>query len=97
MVWVEISLGDPPMLHERTPIDVIYSNEILDPYGRLYAGATGKRIILMDDNDRHYGARHAEEFLENQSFLKMDCPVQSDIRITFLTDGCVKYLFEVVK
>ncbi|GBO03204.1 hypothetical protein AVEN_228326-1 [Araneus ventricosus] len=61
------------MLDGRTPLHVFergtltgvrYRDEILEPYVRLFRGAVGPELILMDDNAKPHRAHLVDEFLE---------------------------------
>jgi hypothetical protein len=52
-------------------------DEILNTQVRLYAGATGNWIILMDDNARPHTANVVQEYLERQGITCSDWPARS--------------------
>ena len=51
---------------------VRYRDEIMDIYVRPYAGAIGPQFILMDDNARTHRARVVEEYLQQETIVRMD-------------------------
>ncbi|GBO43095.1 hypothetical protein AVEN_104873-1 [Araneus ventricosus] len=74
------------MLDGRTPLHVFergtvtgvrYRDEILEPYVRLFRGAVGPELILMDDNARPHRALLVDEFLESEDIRWMDWPPTS--------------------
>ncbi|GBM23009.1 Transposable element Tc1 transposase [Araneus ventricosus] len=80
MVWAGIMLDGRTPLHvfERgTVTGIRYSDEILEPYVRLFRGAVGPEFILMDDNARAHGALLVDEFLESEDIRRMDWPARS--------------------
>ncbi|XP_061166684.1 uncharacterized protein LOC133175583 [Saccostrea echinata] len=75
MVWGGISRDGRTDLHvlERgTMTGVRYRDEILDGYVRPYAGAVGPEFILMDDNARPHRAREVEQYLLQETIVRMD-------------------------
>ncbi len=52
-------------------------DEILDVYVRPYAGAIGPQFILMDDNAIPHRARVDEEYLQQETTVRMDWPACS--------------------
>ena len=56
---------------------VRYMDEILDIYARPYADATGPQLLLMDDNARPHRARMVEEYLQQETIVRMDWPACS--------------------
>ena len=56
---------------------VRYRNEILDVYVRPYAGAVGPEFILMNDNARPHRARVVEQYLQQETIVRMDWPARS--------------------
>jgi transposase len=54
-----------------------YIDDIIDSQHRLYAGAVGNQFILMDDNARPHRARLVQDYLERESFERMDWPACS--------------------
>lgn len=80
MVWGGINRDGRTDLHvlERgTMTGVRYRDEILDVYVRPYAGAVGPEFILMDDNARPHRARVVEQYLEQETIVRMDWPARS--------------------
>ncbi|GFU79679.1 transposable element Tc3 transposase [Trichonephila clavipes] len=80
LVWAGISLGghtDLHVFHGGTVTGLIYRDETLDPYVRLYAAAIGNDFILMDDNARPHRARIVEEYLEDHGLERMEWPARS--------------------
>ena len=74
MVWGGISRDERTDLHvmERdTLTGVRYRDEILDVHVRPYAGAVGPKFILMDDNARPHRARVVEQYLEQETLIRM--------------------------
>ena len=79
MVWGGISRDGRTDLHviERgTMTGVRYRDEILDVYVRPYAGAVGPEFILMDDNARPHRARVVEQYLQQETIVRMDWPAR---------------------
>ncbi|GBM02766.1 hypothetical protein AVEN_40832-1 [Araneus ventricosus] len=75
MVLAGIMLDGRKPLHvfERgTVTDVMYRDEILEPYVRLFRGAVGPEFILMDDNAWPHRALLVDEFLESEDICRMD-------------------------
>ena len=56
---------------------VRYMDDILDIYARPYAGALGPQFILMDDNARPHRARVVDEYLQQETIVRMDWPACS--------------------
>ncbi|GBO21647.1 hypothetical protein AVEN_201799-1 [Araneus ventricosus] len=52
-------------------------DEILEPYVRLFRGAVGPELILMDDNARPRRALLVDEFPESGDIRQMDWPARS--------------------
>ena len=80
MVWGGISRDGRTDLHvlERGIMTgVRYRNEILDVYVRPYAGAVGPEFILMNDNARPHRARVVEQYLQQETIVRMDWPARS--------------------
>ncbi|GBN69149.1 hypothetical protein AVEN_128502-1 [Araneus ventricosus] len=74
MVCAGIMLDGRTRLHvfERgTVTSVRYRDEILEPYVRLFRGAVGPELILMDDNARPHRALLVDEFLESEDIRRM--------------------------
>ncbi|GBN95822.1 Transposable element Tcb2 transposase [Araneus ventricosus] len=74
------------MLDGRTPLHVFergtvtgvrFRDEILEPYVRIFRGAVGPKLILMDDNARPHRAPLVDEFLESEDIRRMDWPARS--------------------
>ena len=77
MVWVGISRGGRTYLHivmRGMMTGVRHRDEILDVYVRPYAGAIGPQFILMDDNARRHRARVVEDYLQQETIVRMDWP-----------------------
>lgn len=80
MVWGGISRNGRTDLHvmgRGTMTGVRYRDEILNVYVRPYAGAVGPDFILMDDNARPHRARVVNQFLEQETIVRMDWPARS--------------------
>ncbi|GBN82143.1 Transposable element Tcb2 transposase [Araneus ventricosus] len=80
MVWAGIMLDGRTHLHvfkRGTVTRVMYRDEILEPYVRLFKAAVGPEFILMDDNTRPYRALLVDEFLESEDISRMDWPARS--------------------
>ena len=80
MVWGGISRDGRTDLHvlERgTMTGVRYRDEILDVYVRPYAGAVGPEFILMDDNAHPHRARVVDQYLQQETIVRMDWPARS--------------------
>ena len=80
MVWAGISRCGRTDLHivmRGMMTGVRYRDEILDIYVRPYAGAIGPQFILMDDNARPHRARVVEEYLQQETIVRMDWPACS--------------------
>ena len=56
------------------------SHEIMDVYVRPYAGAIGPQFIQMDDNARPHRARMGEDYLQQETIVRMDWPTRSPDR-----------------
>ena len=54
-----------------------YRDEILASIVRLYAGANGDDVILMDDNATLHRARIVNEYLQQETIERMDWPAKS--------------------
>ena len=52
-------------------------NEILDNYFRPYAGTIGRHFVIMDDNARLHRARVVEDYLQQETIVRMDWPACS--------------------
>ena len=80
MVWAGISRGGRIDLHivmRGMMTGVRYRDEILDVYVRPYASAIGPQFILMDDNARPHRARVVEDYLQQETIVRMDWPARS--------------------
>ena len=80
IVWAGISMQGKTVLHiieNGTLTAVRYMNEILDVYGRPYAGAISADFILMDNNARPNRAPVTNEYLEDATIVRMDWPACS--------------------
>ncbi|GFV36289.1 DDE_3 domain-containing protein [Trichonephila clavipes] len=80
MVWAGIPLGGQTDLHVfqgGTLTGVRYRDQILDPYVRLYAGASDNDFIQMDDNARPHRAVLVEEYLGGLGLKRMEWPARS--------------------
>lgn len=79
-VWGGISLEGRTALHVLTRgslTAVRYRDEILRPIVRPYAGAVGRRFLLMHDNARHHVAEVCRRFLNHEGIDAMDWPACS--------------------
>ncbi|GFT06881.1 transposable element Tcb2 transposase [Trichonephila clavipes] len=74
------------MLDSRTPLHVFergsvtgvrYRDEVLESYVRLFKGACGPQLVLLDDNARPHRAFLVDEFLESQDIRRMDWAAMS--------------------
>ena len=75
MVWADISRGgrtDPHIVIKDMMTGLCYRDAILEVYGRLYAGAIGPQFILMDDNARLHRTRVVEEYLQQETIVRLD-------------------------
>ena len=81
MVWADISRGgrtDPQIVIKGMMTGLCYSDDILeDVYDRPYTGAIGPQFILMDGNARPRRARVVEEYLQQETIVRMDWPACS--------------------
>jgi len=80
MVWAGISRGGRTDLHimmRGMTTGVRYRDEILDIYVRPYAGAIGPQFILMDDNARSHRAMVVEDYLQQETIVRMHWPARS--------------------
>jgi transposase len=80
MVWVGISYDgstDLYVIRNGSLIGIRYRDEILAPIVRLYAGAIGDDLILMDDNARPHRARIVNEYLQQEPIERMYWPAKS--------------------
>ena len=78
MVWAGSSRVGRTELHivmRGMTTGVSYRDEILDVNIRPYAGAIGRRFILMDDNARPH--RVVEDNLQQETIVRMDWPACS--------------------
>jgi hypothetical protein len=75
VVWGRISRDGRTDLHvlkRGTMTGVRYQDEIFDVYVRPYAGVVGTEFILMDDNARSHRARVVEQYLQQETIVRMD-------------------------
>ena len=75
MAWAGIRRGgrtDMYIVMRGMMTGVRYGDEILDVYVRTYAGAIGPQFILMDDNARPHSARVVEDYLQQETIVRMD-------------------------
>ena len=75
MVWAGISRGGRTNLHiiiRDMMTGVRYRDEILDVYVRPHASAIGPQFILMDDNARPHRARVVEDYLQQETIVRVD-------------------------
>jgi transposase len=80
MVWGGISYDgstDLYVIRNGSLTGIRYRDEILAPIVRLYAGAIGDDLILMDDNARPHHARIVNEYLQQETIERMDWPAKS--------------------
>ncbi|GFT40713.1 transposable element Tcb1 transposase [Trichonephila clavipes] len=80
MVWAGIMLDDHTPLHvfERGYVtSVLYRDEVLEPYVRLFGGACGPEFILMDNNVRPHRVLLVDKFLESEDIRRMYWPARS--------------------
>ena len=80
MMWTGISRGGKTELHivmRGMATGVRYMDEIMDVYARPYVGATGPQFLLMDENARSHRARVVEEYLQQETIVRMDWPACS--------------------
>jgi transposase len=56
---------------------VWYRDEILAVYVRPYASAVGPEFILMDDNTCRHRTRVAEQYLQQETIVRVDWPARS--------------------
>ena len=80
MVWAGISMDgktDLYVLPQGTMTAVRYRDEVLDVFVRPYAGAVGENFILMDDNAPPHRARIIDQYLEDETIIRMDWPAPS--------------------
>ncbi|KFM62471.1 Transposable element Tc1 transposase, partial [Stegodyphus mimosarum] len=78
-VWGGIALGactDLRVFPRRTVIQV-YRDDILDAYVYPYAGAMGDAFLLHDDNSRPHRARIVDDYLQQETIMRMEWPVRS--------------------
>ena len=79
-VWGGISLGGRTDLHvfPRGTVNAhVYRDDILDAYGRPYAGAIGDAFLLQDDNARPHRARIVDVYLQRETIMRMEWPARS--------------------
>jgi hypothetical protein len=76
MVWGGISITGKNDLNviAGNLTGIRYRDEILHPNVRVYAGAIGDVIILIDDNARLQRARVVTDYLENKTIERMYWP-----------------------
>ena len=80
MVWAGNSRGRRTDLHivTRTMMTgVRYRDEILDVYVRPYAGTIRPQFILMEDNARPHRARVVQDYLQQETIVRMYWPACS--------------------
>ena len=80
MMWAGISRGGRTYLcivMRGMVTGVRYMDDILDVYARRYAGTIGPQFVLMDDNARPHRARVVEEYLQQETTVRMDWPACS--------------------
>ena len=80
MVWGGISYdgsADLYVIRNGSLTGIRYRDEILAPIVRLYAGAIGDDLILMDDNARPHRVRIVNEYLQQETIEHMDWPAKS--------------------
>ena len=80
MVWACISRGGRTDLHivmRGMMTGVRYRDDILDIVVRPSAGAIEPQFIFMDDNARPHCARVVEEYLQQETIVRMDWPACS--------------------
>jgi transposase len=80
MVWGGISHDGSTYLYvirNGSLTGIRYCDEILAPIVRLYAGAIGDDVILMDDNARPHRARIVIGYLQQETIERMDWPEKS--------------------
>ena len=80
MVWGGISYDgstDLYVIRNGSLTGIRYCDEILAPIVRLYTGAIGDDLILMDDNARPHHARIVNEYLQQETIERMDWPAKS--------------------
>lgn len=56
---------------------VRYRDEILHVHVRPYAGAIGDDFILMDDNAPAHRARIVDEYLQQETIVRLEWPARS--------------------
>ncbi|KFM64816.1 Transposable element Tcb2 transposase, partial [Stegodyphus mimosarum] len=79
-VWGGISLGggtDHQVFTRGTVNAQIYRDDILDAYVRPYAGAIGDAFLLQDDNARPHRARIVDDYLQQETIMRMEWPTPS--------------------
>ncbi|KFM64001.1 Testis-specific serine/threonine-protein kinase 1, partial [Stegodyphus mimosarum] len=52
-------------------------NDVLDAYVRPYAGAIGDAFLLQDDNATRHRARIADDYLQQETIMRMEWPARS--------------------
>ncbi|GFX92540.1 transposable element Tcb2 transposase [Trichonephila clavipes] len=80
MVWAGIMMVCLTYLHFFDTGSVTaqrYSDEVLEPYVRLFRGAVGPDFIFMDDNARCHRAVLIDDFLETENIQRMSWPANS--------------------
>ena len=80
MVWAGIILNGRTDLHiftSATMNAVMYRDEVLDPYVKLFRGAIGNDFLLMDDNARPHRAALVTDYLEDEGIQRMEWPAYS--------------------
>ncbi|KFM68527.1 Transposable element Tcb1 transposase, partial [Stegodyphus mimosarum] len=79
-VWGGISLGGRTDLHvfpRKTVNAHVYRDDILDAYVRPYAEAIGDAFLLHNDSARPQGARIVDDYLQQQTIMRMEWPARS--------------------
>ena len=55
----------------------VYRDDILDAYVHPHAGAIGDVFLLQDDNARPHGAHIVDDYLQQETIMRMERPAQS--------------------
>jgi transposase len=80
MVWGGISMAgrtDLLVLQQGSMTAQRYRDEVIDVHVRPYAGAIGDDFILMDDNAPPHRARIVQQYLEQETIVRMEWPARS--------------------
>ena len=74
MVWGGISMAGRTdlLILQGTMTGQRYRDEVLDVLVRPYAGAIGDDFILMDDNAPPHRARMVQQYLEQETIVRME-------------------------